>query len=89
MRKIVLTLDAPSADPVTIKEMQTPKIPAHLDSGEPEEYDTSIETAEEIDNLGSSDVAMGYELSQDAGDFLVGVTSRFGRPVRFNTRLIC
>ena len=47
-KKIVLTSDAPSADPVTITEMQTPKIPAHLDSGEPKEYDSSRETAGEI-----------------------------------------
>ena len=97
--KIILTSDAATADPVTInaiaeadaEDSSTPD-PVEPNGGEPEEeqseYDSSSDEEttgedlpEESDNLGN------IHLSRDV-DFLVGVTSRFGRPVRFNTRLI-
>ena len=97
--KIILTSDAATADPVTInaiaeadaEDSSTPD-PVEPNSGEPEEeqseYDSSSDEEttgedlpEESDNLGN------IHLSRDV-DVLVGVTSRFGRPVRFNTRLI-
>ena len=63
--------------------------PVEPDSGKQEEqseYDSSNdeETTEE-DLPEESDNVRNIHLSRDV-DFLVGVTSRFRRPVRFNTR---
>ena len=54
------------------------------------EYDSSSDKETEIDSKGFAGEDSGLEnqqVTQDV-DFLVGVTSRFGRPVRFNSRFV-
>ena len=54
------------------------------------EYDSSSDEeiceAEDLVEEGTSDLG-NQQITRDV-DFLVGVTSRFGRPVRFNSRFV-
>ena len=90
--KITLTSDCPKAEPVTTADSNAnagdsstpdPAEPDSTESDERSEYDSSSDKEGTEENLPADLV----QLSRDV-DFLVGVTSRFGRPVRFNTRLI-
>ena len=54
------------------------------------EYDSSSDEETEIDGEGfaGEDNGLGNQQVTRDVDFLVGVTSRFGRPVRFNSRFV-
>ena len=54
------------------------------------EYDSGSDEETEIDGEGfaGQDSGLGNQQVTRDVDFLVGVTSRFGRPVRFNSRFV-